>query len=451
MSYSNRRRSFLGAAVASAPVKAPVKTAPSKTVPAPPAYTTTLPGVTTTSRSLIPADCGVLEGGAAVASRFLMPAALSEGQIVVAAFAGRPGMTTAQLEEIVRRVHSELRPLSGREASAGGTSGKLASYYVLIARSGVVGNVAYIVARVQHIDHANSHGVSVRSLAFRLGTKLQDAARAVTGQNVLAITGVAPSISGLDVELAAVSLASGVENLRATLTTLFQAPTLEVTQIGGNVALLTGKLRAGLEAIDGAEAAVTRAVNEARTAAASQEPIVASGTIDGLVRVLQSGINAIHEGVSQAAASPRASEIQQQFIGQIPNIVREHVQRQISRLDFSDNLRRKWAECKLLQQAEALIPAKQAAATAELPNIQALEARWAGIAPETIQGAINTLNGGIETLRGIQSQLGLEWWQKKFGPLPVWTWGALGGAVLLGGAVYLKKRKTASSTAITKK
>jgi len=87
----------------------------------------------------------------------------------------------------------------------------------------------------------------------------------------------------------------------------------------------------------------------------------------------------------------------------------------------------------------------------ELQTIQAPEARWQATEPARIESAIGVLTGGIDTLRGIQSQLGLEWYQKKFGPLPVWAWGAIGGVAMIGGAVLLKKKKPVVSAASSKK
>jgi hypothetical protein len=80
------------------------------------------------------------------------------------------------------------------------------------------------------------------------------------------------------------------------------------------------------------------------------------------------------------------------------------------------------------------------------------DARRAAVAvmphvPQALAGYEATLR----RLYHIRSLIPLPWWQRKFGPLPVWGWGAIGATGFLGGAVALRKRRKKQLAAGVKK
>lgn len=55
--------------------------------------------------------------------------------------------------------------------------------------------------------------------------------------------------------------------------------------------------------------------------------------------------------------------------------------------------------------------------------------------------ALAAYGAALEQLYFIKSQIPLPWWQRRFGPIPVWGWGAIGVTGFLGGAVTLRRRR----------
>lgn len=68
-----------------------------------------------------------------------------------------------------------------------------------------------------------------------------------------------------------------------------------------------------------------------------------------------------------------------------------------------------------------------------------------------IAAAQNEFGKALKKIANIRGQLSLDWWQRHYGPLPVWAWGAIGAVVLVGGAIVIKRsRSSSSSTGTTK-
>lgn len=75
-----------------------------------------------------------------------------------------------------------------------------------------------------------------------------------------------------------------------------------------------------------------------------------------------------------------------------------------------------------------------------LPNAATAEQALAAALPQ-MPTALGAYAAGIERLAEIEGQVDLPWWQRDFGPLPVWGWGLVGTGTVLGGAYLLRRAR----------
>jgi hypothetical protein len=74
-----------------------------------------------------------------------------------------------------------------------------------------------------------------------------------------------------------------------------------------------------------------------------------------------------------------------------------------------------------------------------LPALQLTRGAMEDVAPRIPQ-AIADYQAALERLLFIKSQIPMPWWQRRFGPLPVWTWGLIGTGAFLGSAYGVRRR-----------
>lgn len=380
--------------------------------------------------SWVPASCATI--GPEFASQWKSPPnPVPVGTIIVgAASIGSRDLTPAQILDAKAVARQTFRGTSG---SVTGTvklgTGISNAEYLL---SGYVDHILYVVYRVLTAGPLSSF-IRATNIA---GEKMT---RAAGLPIAVSLPIVSPNDDQLSIEIAARIAGGAATDAVAAIARTFLAVVTpgRATQTFASFRAASGQIQTLINEAQQAPAFSAQVVQSLRSFldTAEQTPGIDPSTriadvkraLSRIKSMLLTGLSSF-DGIAFKAVS-RSRTIAEEL--------HRDADRDAGRVSGTD-VRAQWMRCSIYklagQNAIAWVPELIQLGQVVLPP---LEVQLKAVVPP----AVASLDEALEQTDQLAREFGLGWWSKKFGPLPVWAWGAIGGVALIGVAVVFRKKK----------